>query len=90
MKERQTRERTLHGQEHKTMCMHMARMRESQDSDRFLQVQSHTLLHRVFGTSVPFIRVSVPQAPNVHHVGACMSPHIPHSGTKGGHWGQRS
>ena len=33
-------------------------MRESQDSDRFLvntQVQSHALLRRGFGTSVPFI-----------------------------------
>ena len=33
-------------------------MRESRDSDRFLvntQVQSHALLRRGFGTSVPFI-----------------------------------
>ena len=38
--------------------MRMASMRESRDSDRFLvntQVQSHTLLRRGFGTSVPFI-----------------------------------
>ena len=38
--------------------MRMASMRESQDSDRFLvntQVQSHALLRRGFGTSVPFI-----------------------------------
>ena len=38
--------------------MHMASMRESRDSDRFLvdtQVQSHALLRRGFGTSVPFI-----------------------------------
>ena len=38
--------------------MHMASMRESQDSDRFLvntQVQSHALLCQGFGTSVPFI-----------------------------------
>ena len=38
------------------MCM--ASMRESRDSDQFLvntQVQSHALLHRGFGTSVPFI-----------------------------------
>ena len=38
--------------------MRMASMRESKDSDRFLvntQVQSHALLHRGFGTSVPFI-----------------------------------
>ena len=51
----EAREQTLHGQEHKTMCMHMASMRESRDSDRFLQVQSHALLRRGFGTSVPFI-----------------------------------
>ena len=51
----ETRERTLHGQEN---GMRMASMRESQDSDQFLvntQVQSHTLLHRGFRTSVPFI-----------------------------------
>ena len=50
------RERTLHGQEQNGMCM--ASMRESQDSDLFLvntQVQSHALLRRGFGTSVPFI-----------------------------------
>ena len=38
----------------------MASMRESRDSDRFLvntQVQSHALLRRGFGTSVPFIHV---------------------------------
>ena len=38
--------------------MRMASRRESQVSDRFLvntQVQSHALLHRGFGTSVPFI-----------------------------------
>ena len=38
--------------------MHMASMIESRDSDRFLvntQVQSHALLRRGFGTSVPFI-----------------------------------
>ena len=43
--------------------MHMASMRESRDSDRFLvnsQVQSHALLRRGFGPSVPFIIVSVP------------------------------
>ena len=36
----------------------MASMRESRDSDRFIvntQVQSHALLRRGFGTSVPFI-----------------------------------
>ena len=52
----ETCERTLHGQEQNRM--HMASMRESQDSDRFLvntQVQSHALLRRGFGTSVPFI-----------------------------------
>ena len=40
--------------------MRMASMRESRDSDRFLvntQVQSHALLRRGFGTSVPFIIV---------------------------------
>ena len=37
--------------------MRMASMRESRDSDRFsnTHVQSHALLHRGFGTSVPFI-----------------------------------
>ena len=38
--------------------MHVAGVKESRDSDRFLvntQVQSHALLHRGFGTSVPFI-----------------------------------
>ena len=38
--------------------MRMASMRESRESDRFLvntQVQSHALLRRGFGTSVPFI-----------------------------------
>ena len=52
----ETRERTLHRQ--KQNRMHMASMRESRHSDRFLvntQVQSHALLHRGFGTSVPFI-----------------------------------
>ena len=48
----ETHERTLHGQEQNRI------MRESRDSDRFLvntQVQSHALLCRGFGTSVPFI-----------------------------------
>ena len=52
----ETRERTLHGQEQNRM--RMASMRESRDSVRFLintQVQSHALLRRGFGTSVPFI-----------------------------------
>ena len=38
--------------------MRMASMRESRDGVRFLintQVQSHALLRRGFGTSVPFI-----------------------------------
>ena len=38
--------------------MHMASMKESRDSVRFViktQVQSHALLRRGFGTSVPFI-----------------------------------
>ena len=51
----ETREQTLHGQEQN---MSMASMRESRDRDQFLgntQVQSHALLHRGFGTSVPFI-----------------------------------
>ena len=55
----ETRERTLHGQE---QTMRMASMRESRDSDRFLvntQVQSHALLRRGFGTSVPFILIVV-------------------------------
>ena len=41
--------------------MHMASMRESRDSDQFLvntQVQSHALLCRGFGTSVPFIAIA--------------------------------
>ena len=37
------------------MRMHMASMRVTRDGDRFLQVQSHALLRRGFGTSVPFI-----------------------------------
>ena len=52
----ETRERTLHGQEQNRM--RMPSMRESQDSVLFLvntQVQSHALLRRGFGTSVPFI-----------------------------------
>ena len=54
----ETRERTLHGQEQNRM--RMASLRESRDSDRFLvntQVQSHALLRRGFGTSVPFIMI---------------------------------
>jgi len=52
----ETREQTLHGQEQNRMCI--ASLRESRDSDRFLiniQVQSHALLCRGFGASVPFI-----------------------------------
>ena len=52
----ETCERTLHWQ--KQNRMHMASMRKSRDSDQFLvntQVQSHALLRRGFGTSVPFI-----------------------------------
>ena len=52
----ETCEQNLHGQEQNRM--HMASMRESRDSDRFLvntQVQSHALLRRRFGTSLPFI-----------------------------------
>ena len=45
--------RTLHRQEENRMCM--ASMRESQDST---QVQSHALMRRGFGTSVPFIAIS--------------------------------
>ena len=51
----ETHERTLHGQEQNRI---MASLRESLDSDRFLvntHVQSHALLRRGFGTSVPFI-----------------------------------
>ena len=54
----ETRERTLHGQEQNRMQRGIASMRESRDSVRFLintQVQSHALLRRGFGTSVPFI-----------------------------------
>ena len=54
----ETREQTLQGQEQ--IRMRMASMRESQDSDQFLvntQVQSRALLHRGFGTSVPFISI---------------------------------
>ena len=43
----------------RSKTMHMASMRESLDSDRFLvntqDIQSHALLRRGFGTSVPFI-----------------------------------
>ena len=42
--------------------MRMASMRESRDGDRFLvntQIQSHALLRRGFGTSVPFIRAVI-------------------------------
>ena len=52
----ETREQTLRGQEQNRMCR--ASMRESQDSVWFLintQVQSHALLRRGFGNSVPFI-----------------------------------
>ena len=41
-------------------------MRESRDSIRFLtniQVQSHALLPRGFGTSVPFINTNLMSAP---------------------------
>ena len=51
----ETHERTLHGQKQNRI---MASLRESLDSDRFLvntHVQSHALLRRGFGTSVPFI-----------------------------------
>ena len=44
--------------EGRNKTMRIASMRESRDSDRFLvntQVQSHALLRRGFGTSVPFI-----------------------------------
>ena len=37
------------------MRSHIWQAWESRDSDRFLQVQSHALLRRGFGTSVPFI-----------------------------------
>ena len=53
----ETRERTLHGQEQNRIRMGSP-VRESRDSDLFLvntQVQSHALLRRGFGTSVPFI-----------------------------------
>ena len=52
----ETHERTFHGQEQNRV--RMASMRESRDHDQFLvntQVQSHALLHRGFGASVPFI-----------------------------------
>ena len=44
----------------KTECAWHASMRESRVSDRFLvnKVQSHALLRRGFGTSVPFIAAS--------------------------------
>ena len=50
------RERTLH--RHEQNRTRMPSMRESRDSVRFLintQVQSHALLRRGFGSSVPFI-----------------------------------
>ena len=46
-------EHTLHRQ--KQNRMHMASMRESRDSLVSTQVQSHALMYRGFGTSVPFI-----------------------------------
>ena len=52
----ETRELTLH--RHEQNRARMPNMRESRDSVRFLintQLQSHALLHRGFGTSVPFI-----------------------------------
>ena len=55
-KERQELVSELYTGRNKTI--RMASMRESRDSDRFLvntQVQSHALLRRGFGTSVPFI-----------------------------------
>ena len=56
----ETREQTLHGQEHNRM--RMASIRESRDGVWFLvntQVQSHPMLCRGFGTSVPFIVTEV-------------------------------
>ena len=58
--ERASETRTLHGQEQNRM--RMASMRESRDGVRFLinaQVQSHALLRRGFGTSVPFILLAL-------------------------------
>ena len=49
-------ERTLHRQEQNRM--RMARMRESRDSLVSTQVQSHALMRREFGTSVPFIFIA--------------------------------
>jgi len=56
----ETCEQTLHGQEQNRM--RMASIRESRDGVRFLvntQVQSHPMLRRGFGTSVPFIVTEV-------------------------------
>ena len=47
------RERTLHRQEQNRM--HMASIQGSRDSLVSTQVQSHALMRRGFGTSVPFI-----------------------------------
>ena len=58
-KERQKLVSELCTGRNKTECAWHASMRESRDSDRFLvntQVQSHALLRRGFGTSVPFIK----------------------------------
>ena len=58
VKERQKLVSELYMRRNKTM--RMASRRESRVSDRFLvntQVQSHALLRRGFGTSVPFIIV---------------------------------
>ena len=55
--------------------MRMASMRESQDSDRFLvntqEIQSHAVLRRGFGTSVPFIFLS--RCTRLYFVGVFLS-----------------
>ena len=57
-KERQKLVSELCTGRNKTECAWHASMRESRDCDQFLvntQVQSHALLRRGFGTSVPFM-----------------------------------
>ena len=73
----ETCERTLHGQEQNRM--RMASMRESRDSVWFLintEVQSHALLRRGFGTSVPFIYC---ESHPCNHLLVCASEHAYHT-----------
>ena len=59
------RERTLHRQEQNRM--HMASMRESRDSLVSTQLQSHAVMCRGFGTSVPFISLVLKSMCSIDH-----------------------